>query len=307
MTANEHPLGLELGAREQTAGFAGHVRKWGRNTFAAARKYPLGAFGAVVILLLLVVAAVPDLIATHSYSEIRLSDRLQSPSRDHFFGTDDQGRDTFSRVVFGAQTSVFISFGTVLLSSVIASLLGVLSAYWGSWFDLIVQRVVDIWMAFPGLLFLIFLVSIFGNSRLTLIIVLGILIAASSSRIIRSAALSVLNRPFIEAARTTGAGGPRIVLRHIMPNIVAVIIVTASVQVGAIIIIESSLSFLGYGIPPPIPSWGRMLQSAQALMYHQPLLAVVPGVAIVITVYAFNVLGDALRDAMDPRLRGMRE
>lgn len=282
------------------------VAAWPRLTLDFIRKYPLGAIGAFLIIVLCLLAAAPQLVATHDYYQISIIDRLQGPSSSFWLGTDDQGRDTYSRVVYGAQTSVFIGFATVILSSIIAVLVGVLSAYWGSWFDLIVQRVVDVWMAFPGLLFLIFLVSIFGPSRTTLIISLGILIAAGSSRVIRSAALSVLNRPFIESARTVGAGGTRIVFRHILPNIMAVVIVTASVQVGAVIIIESSLSFLGYGVPPPTPSWGRMLQNAQNLMYHQPILAVVPGLAIVITVYAFNVLGDALRDAFDPRLRGMR-
>lgn len=284
-------------------GFRGRLRQIG----GFARRYPLGAFGAVVIIVLLVVAAAPSVFARYDYAEPRIVDRLQGVGGDYWLGTDEQGRDTLSRVIYGAQTSVIIGFGTVIVASIIATILGVMSAYWGSWFDLAVQRLVDIWMAFPGLLFLIFLVSIFGNSRLTLIMVLAVLMAAGSSRVVRSAALSVMNRPFIEAARSVGSGGGRIIVRHVLPNVMAVVIVTASVQVGAVIIIESSLSFLGFGIPPPFPSWGRMLNEAQTSAYHQPLLAVIPGLAIVIVVYAFNVFGDAIRDAMDPRLRGWRD
>lgn len=299
--------GVALG-REFTrdASFGGKFRSTVKTVRVFCRRYPLGAFGAVVILILLFLAAFPSLIATHHYEAFDVAARLQGPSSDHWLGTDRLGRDVFSRVIYGAQTSVIIGFGSVIVASVVSTILGVTSAYFGSWVDLLFQRLIDIWQAFPGLIFVVFVVSIFGNSELTIIITLAVIFSAGSSRVIRGSALTVLNRPFVEAARATGSGGGRIIWRHIVPNVLPIVIINASVQIGAVILIESSLSFLGFGIPPPFPSWGRMLQQAQTLMYHEPLLAIVPGFAIAITVYAFNLLGDALRDALDPRLKGGR-
>jgi len=274
-----------------------------RTTRRFMRHQPLGTFGALIVLVLLVLAALPGQFAPQHYTEFNVSQRLQGPSMDHVFGTDQLGRDVFSRVVYGAQTSVVIGFGVVLVAGVLATVLGLVSAYFGSWFDLFFQRLIDIWLAFPGLIFVVFVVSIFGNSKATIILTLGLLFAASSSRVVRGVALVVASRSFIEAARSLGAGDARIILRHILPNVMPIIIINASVQVGAVILIESTLSFLGFGIPPPFPSWGRMLQEGQAAMTQHPYLSVFPGAAIAVTVYGCNVFGDALRDVLDPKLR----
>ncbi|MBI2764794.1 MAG: ABC transporter permease [Chloroflexi bacterium] len=268
-----------------------------------ARKQPLGAFGTVIVLVLVVLAALPGVLAPQKYDEFDVTARLQGPGAGHLFGTDQLGRDQFSRIVYGARTSVIIGFGAVLIAGLVATIAGVTSAYFGGWFDTIFQRLIDVWMAFPGLIFVVFIVSIFGNGRMTIITTLGLLFGAGSSRVVRSSALTVRSMSYIEAVRATGANDLRIILRHVIPNVTPIIIVNASVQVGAVILTESSLSFLGFGTPPPFPSWGRMLQEAQSQMQQHPYLALFPGAAIALTVYGFNMLGDALRDSWDPRLR----
>lgn len=271
-----------------------------------ARRKPVGAVSAVLILVMVAVALTGQFIAPYQYDTLDIPARLSSPSLTHFAGTDAQGRDVFSRVIYGANTSVLIGFGAVIVSTLIASTIGVISGYKAGWFDTVVQRFVDVWQAFPGLIFVIFLVAILGASRLTLILTMGLLFSAGTSRLIRSATIAISSESFIEAARSLGARDTRIWLRHIMPNIVPIIIVSMSLRIGAAIILESSLSFLGYGTPPPFPSWGRMLQEAQPQMTEHPYLALVPGIAIALTVYSFNMFGDALRDVLDPRLRGSR-
>jgi peptide/nickel transport system permease protein len=280
--------------------------RWMRAFLRFIRHKPLGAFGLAMMLLLLGAAAIPDVIAPSRYDDIDILNRFQGPSFGHIFGTDNQGRDVFSRVVYGARTSVTIGLGVVLVAAVLSTAIGLISGYYGGLLDLAFQRIIDIWQALPGLIFIIFLLSIFTVSQATLIVALGLIFTAGSSRVIRSAVLQVKQSLFVEAARTMGAPDLRIMLRHILPNIFPIIIINTSVQIGAVILIESSLSFLGFGIPPPFPSWGGMLQSAQADMQQHPYLALFPGLAIALTVYSFNMLGDALRDVLDPRMRGTR-
>jgi peptide/nickel transport system permease protein len=287
---------LELGGKPQLLRFR-------RSASRFLRGQPLGAFGAALVLILVLMAALPDVIAPQRYDEFDVRSRLQGPSGDHFFGTDQLGRDNFSRIIYAARTSVIIGFSAVVLSAAVATTIGVVSAYFGGRVDTILQRLIDMWMSFPGLIFIVFVVSIFGNGRSTIIITLGLLYGAGSSRVIRSAALTVRSMSYIEAIRAVGANDLRIVVRHVLPNIVPVIIVNASIQVGAVILAEASLSFLGFGTPPPFPSWGRMLQDSQAQMQAHPYLALFPGAAIALTVYGCNMLGDALRDTLDPRLR----
>ena len=271
-----------------------------------ARNKPLAALGGLVVITLLVVALFAPLLAPYAYDEPNVIERLQGPSASHLFGTDNQGRDTFSRVVYGAQVTVILSFGAVALSTIVATAIGVVSGYFGGLVDTAMQRFVEVWQAFPGLIFIIFVVSIFGSSRLGLIVVLGLLFGVGSSRVVRSATLSVRELNYVEAAQALGATHSRILARHILPNVVPVVIVTASVQIGAVILAESSLSFLGFGTPPPFPSWGRMLQESQQFMQQYPHLAFFPGAAIALVVYSLNMFGDGIRDVLDPRLRGSR-
>ena len=271
-----------------------------RALFSFIRRKPLGTFAALILIALFVVAITPSTFATASYDEIDLLNRLQGPSPDHFFGSDKQGRDVFSRVLFGARTSVLIGFAAVGIAALLSSLVGISSGYYGGKVDLTFQRFVDIVQAFPGLIFIIFLFSVFSAVALTL----GFLFSAGSSRVVRSQTISTVQNTYVEAARVVGATNRRIMIRHVFPNVFTVIIINVSVQLGAVILIESALSFLGFGVQPPYPSWGRMLNEAQLDMLLHPYLALFPGIAISLTVYALNMFGDALRDVLDPRLRG---
>ena len=271
-----------------------------------ARRKPLGAIGLFTMIVLVMAACIPGVIAPQAYDEIDILNRFQNPSSSHLFGTDNQGRDVFSRIVFGARTSVVIGFGVVLVAALLSASIGTVSGFYGGVVDIVIQRLIDIWQAFPGIVFVIFLLSIFETSTWTLIMSLGLIFTAGSSRVIRSSVLQNKQSLYVDAARALGAPDLRIMLWHILPNTFPIIIINASVQVGAVILIESSLSFLGFGVPPPFPSWGGMLQAAQADMQQHPYLAVFPGLAIALTVYSLNMLGDALRDVLDPRMRGSK-
>jgi peptide/nickel transport system permease protein len=285
-----------------------------------SRRKPLGAFGGFLILVMLFAATFADgrvigrsepLLAPYRYDEQSLTERLQGPSLRHPFGTDEVGRDMFSRVIYGARVSVVIGFSAVTIAAIISTLVGTVSGYFGGWLDTLMQRLVDIWISFPPLVLLITLVTVFAprgsaeERAFWIILSLGILIAAGSSRVVRGAVISVRNNQYVEAARTLGASDLRIILRHIVPNILPVVIILSTVQLGAAILAEASISFLGYGIPPPFPAWGTML-SGKGILYMRahPWLAFWPGLAIALAVYGFNMLGDALRDVLDPRLRG---
>jgi peptide/nickel transport system permease protein len=272
----------------------------------AARK-PLGAIGAVLVLGLLLVAIFAPWLAPYSYETGSGVDRLQSPSLAHPFGTDASGRDMLSRIIWGARVSVTVGFGAVGLSTLLAVTIGVLSAYFGGWIDLSVQRLVDIWISFPALVLLVSLVAVIGPGLWSVTFVLGILLAPGTSRVVRGSVIGIRHLPYMEAARCVGAGDLRMIARHVLPNVYAPVIVLATVQLGAAILAESTLSFLGYGIPPPFPAWGAMLSgTGRAFMLQSPWLSIWPGLAISAAVFGFNMLGDALRDELDPRLRGRR-
>jgi peptide/nickel transport system permease protein len=270
-----------------------------------ARRKPLGAIGAVIVVGLILLALFADQIAPYSYDDTIAGARMKPPSAQYWMGTDNLARDIWSRVVYGARISVTVGFATVALVIVLATLIGVTSAYVGGAFDTVVQRVVDAWMSFPALVIVLSMLAALGPGLLNLILALAILGAAGTSRVIRGATLATLQYPYIEAARALGSSHLRIVLRHVLPNVMATIIILATVALGTVILAESALSFLGFGVPPPYPSWGGMLSgSGRSFMYHAPWMALCPGAAISLAVFGFNMLGDALRDVLDPRLRG---
>ena len=265
---------------------------------------PLGAVGAVIVMVMLLMAVFANWIAPYPYDEPHFSDALQGSSFSYFLGTDFIGRDLFSRLVHGARVSIVVALGSVALGSILAALIGITSGYMGGKFDTLVQRLVDAWMSVPPLLLLLFVMSILGPSTLNVTLVLG-LVAIRESRVLRGAVLALKEQPFVEAARVNGATTLRILARHVLPNVMVPIIILASLRLGQVILIEASLSFLGYGVPPPFPSWGRMLSSeARTYMEIAPWLAIWPGVFLSLTVFGWNVLGDALRDLLDPRMRG---
>ncbi|MCI0549078.1 MAG: ABC transporter permease [Candidatus Rokubacteria bacterium] len=267
---------------------------------------PLGAISGVIILALLVLAVFADRIAPYAYDESVHGARMKPPSARFWMGTDNLGRDIWSRVVYGARISVTVGFATVALATLMATIIGVSSAYLGGAYDIVVQRIVDAWMSFPALVVVLSLMAVLGPGLVNLILALSILGAASASRVIRGSTLSVIQNPYVEAARALGAGHLRIVVRHVLPNVTATILILATIGLGTVILAESGLSFLGFGIPPPYPSWGAMLSgSGRSFMYHAPWMALWPAVAISLAVFGFNMFGDALRDVLDPRLRGV--
>lgn len=273
-----------------------------------SRRYPLGAICFVVVIIFIMMAAMPSLFTTQSPDIGRLGNRFLGPSAGHWFGTDQQGRDLYTRVVFGARNSITIGFGVVLVSTSVACFLGIVSGYIGGWIDILIQRIVDVGIALPGLIFIILVITSAPQIpvNIRIILAVGILSAIGSSRIFRSVAITSKQQQYIDAARVVGATDWRIMLRHVLPNVIPIVLVSASIQVGGAILIESSLAFLGYGVPPPTASWGRMLNEARGQLTLYPHVAVFPGLAIFVAVYSFNMFGDALRDALDPRLRGAK-
>ena len=270
-----------------------------------ARRKPLGAFGAAIVVLMLVLAVGAQWLAPYPYDIGVTADRLQGPTLAHPFGTDANGRDLLSRIIWGARMSVTIGFGAVLLSTLIAVTVGVACGYFGGLFDLLVQRLVDVWISFPALVLLVSLVAILGPGLWSTTLVLGVLLAPGTARIVRGAVLGMRHQPYVESARCVGAGHARIVRCYVLPNVSAAIVVLATTQLGTAVLAESTLSFLGYGVPPPFPTWGAMLSgTGRAFMLQSPWLSIWPGLAISAAVFGFNMLGDALRDVLDPRLRG---
>ena len=266
---------------------------------------PLGAVGLMLVLLL-VVAAIAAPVLTYSEPNI-LHDGAQliAPGPEYFFGTDQLGRDIFSRIIYGARLSLLFGIAATALGLGIATMVGTLSAFIGGKFDTVVQRFVDAMMSFPYLITMLVVMALLGPGTLNIIFAFAIASFAPSSRVVRSAVLSIRGSQYILAARATGCTQRSIILTHVLPNVTAPLLIMASQGVGGAILAEATLSFLGFGIPPPAPSWGRMLSSdGLSHMLSGPWLAVFPGIAISIAVFGFNMFGDAMRDLLDPKLVG---
>lgn len=271
------------------------------------REKPLGAAGAAICLVFLFCGLFAGWLAPYGMNEINPVNRMKAPSLAFPFGTDYLGRDQLSRILYGAQLSVIIGFCAAALATVVSILIGVVSGYLGGRTDMVIQRFVDAWQSFPGLVILIVAVAVLGPGMPQVIGVLALLFGIAGSRIVRGAVVSVREHMYIHAAQSVGASTQRILWRHVLPNVMPVVIVLFTSRLGATILAEAGLSFLGLGVPPPAPTWGGMLTgSARTYMYQGPWLALVPGLALTIVVYAINVFGDALRDLLDPRMRGSR-
>ena len=271
------------------------------------REKPLGAIGGAIFLLFLFCGIFADVIAPYGMNDTDMAHRLEAPSWQFWFGTDHLGRDVLSRVLIGAQISMIVAFMTAGLATIVSIVIGVLSGYFGGRIDMLIQRMVDAWMTFPDLVLLIVVVSIVGPGIPQIIIILGLLYGIAGSRIVRGAVISVKEETYTHAAQSIGARTWHVLWRHILPNIMPVVIVLFTTRIGAVILTEAALSFLGLGIPPPAPTWGSMLSgTGRSYMYMGPWLALAPGLCLTIVVYAINVYGDALRDLLDPRMRGSR-
>ena len=269
------------------------------------REKPLGAIGAVVCVVFLITGVFSELIAPYGYNEMNPIDRLQAPSLAHWMGTDQIGRDVFSRIVHGARTSVIIGFAAASISILISIVIGLTTGFFGRKFDMIVQRLVDAWMSFPDLVIVIVAVSVFGPGMWQVILILSLLYGIAGSRIVRGAVVTVKENVYVQAAESIGVATPSILLRHVLPNIMAPIIVLFTTRLAAVILVEAALSFLGLGVPPPAPSWGGMLSvEGRSYMFQAPWLAIMPGLAITVVVFNINMFGDAMRDLLDPRMRG---
>jgi peptide/nickel transport system permease protein len=295
---------------------------WGQNVWRFARRKPLGAFGGLIVLAMLFCAVFVDgalvgndtpILAPSGYNDQVFGEENLGPSADHWFGTDQNGRDILSRVLYGARISIIIGLASVTIAAAVALTLGTISGFFSGWFDTITQRLIDIVLSIPPIILLIYGLSVFAGragpyTRMTwIIVIVGLIIAAGTVRVVRGATIATANLPYVDAARTLGATNARIVFRHLVPNVLPVVIVLATVQLGTAILAEAAISFLGLGIPPPFPSWGAMLNISGASQFRaHPEQAIWPGLAIALAVYGFNMFGDALRDVLDPRLRGGR-
>ena len=269
------------------------------------REQPLGTAGGIVILILVLVSIFADSLAPYRYEEIHLRDRLQAPSAAYLLGTDHVGRDLLSRLIHGARLSLTVGLAATALNVVVAVLIGGTTGFIGGRLDLVTQRFVDAWMAFPGLLLLLTIMSIAGRGMAQIIVVLGVSGGIPASRVVRGAVLGVKENAYFQAAQAIGSSRRRSLLRHVLPNIAAPIIIIFSINVGGVIMSEAALSFLGFGLPPDIPSWGGMLsREGRQYMEMAPHLALWPGVCLTVVVYSLNMFGDAVRDLLDPRLRG---
>ena len=277
-----------------------------RNITTFAKRQPLGAFGATVAILLILVAIFAPLIATHDPRETNVGEfKFAGPGTELLLGGDQLGRDVFSRLVYGARISLLVGILSVVFGVTGGFIIGVVSGYFGGKTDLYVQRIMDAMIAFPALILALAIMAVLGPSIQNVIIALTVVFIPGAARTVRAEALRIKEMDYVLAARSVGTSDWRIMLRHIAPNCLAMYIVLATISLGWAIIVEASLSFLGAGIPPDVPSWGGMLTGAtQQYVEVGPWLAVFPGLAIAIVVFAWNLLGDALRDVLDPRLRG---
>jgi peptide/nickel transport system permease protein len=275
----------------------------GRETVKFIRTKPLGAIGALIIVGLLGVALFAHPLAPYDPYQADYTQQFKRPSAMHWFGTDEFGRDVLSRVMYGARIALFVGFTASFAGCAIGGLLGVLSAYAGGRVDLLMERVMDVLLAFPQLILALAIASILGPAVQNVVIAVAVPIIPRAARVVRATALSVKENQYVEAVQALGAGQRRIVLRHIVPNVVAPFIIIATAQLGGAILAEAALSYLGLGTAEPTPSWGLMLSgSAPSYAEKAPWIALFPGIAISLGVFGFNLFGDSLRDALDPKL-----
>ena len=269
------------------------------------KEQPLGAAAGIVVLALVFVAIFAEQLTPYEYDIGRIRERMKGPSLEHPLGTDHAGRDVLARILKGAQVSLLVGLTATVLNTMVALLVGGTTGFIGGRVDVYTQRFVDAWMSFPGLLLLLTIMSLVDRSIVTVIVVLGVTGGIPASRVVRGAVIGIKENDYFLAAKAVGTPAIRILLRHVLPNIAAPLIVIFSINVGAVIIAEASLSFLGFGLPVNIPSWGGMLsREGRRYMELAPRLALWPGLCLTMTVYCLNMFGDAMRDLLDPRLRG---
>ncbi|WP_442598381.1 ABC transporter permease [Neobacillus sp. D3-1R] len=278
------------------------VPPW-KEAWLSFTKNRLALAGLVIVVFFIVVAIFAPVIAPSSFDEQNLVERFKSPSSEHYFGTDDFGRDIFSRVVYGARISLWVGFFSVLGSVIFGTMLGIIAGYYGRWIDSIISRVFDIMLAFPSILLAIAVVAILGPSLRNALIAIAVINIPNFGRLVRSKVLSVKQEEYIMAARAVGMKDSRILLRHILPNSISPVIVQATLAIATAIIEAAALGFLGMGASAPTPEWGKMLADSKNYIMQAPWTLFFPGVAIMLTVLGFNLMGDGLRDVLDPKMK----
>ncbi|MBI2752663.1 MAG: ABC transporter permease [Betaproteobacteria bacterium] len=268
------------------------------------RQRPLGAIGAGIILVMAAMAATAGVLAPYDPLTTDYGAMLAAPGNGHWLGTDAFGRDVMSRLIYGSRTALMVGLGASMIGAVLGSVIGVASAYFGGRVDLVVQRIMDVFFAFPVIILALAVVAILGTGVGNVILAIATPMVPRCARVVRSSALSVREMPYVDAARAAGFGHRRIILRHMLPNVMAPILILATAFLGEAILLEASLSFLGLGVQEPIAAWGLMLRGAAVEFAETaPWMAFFPGLAISLAVFGFNLFGDSLRDALDPRLR----
>jgi peptide/nickel transport system permease protein len=280
--------------------------RW-RRSLRLARQNPVGTLSLVVVLGLLLSAVFAGQLAPYSPTAVATGLRLEGPSGEHLLGTDQLGRDVLSRMLYGARVSLRVSFLSVGIGTLAGAVIGMISGYFGGWLDLIVQRVMDIVMSIPAFLFALVIVAALGTSSTNVLIAIAVVLIPGTSRVMRAVVLQVRSRAYVEAASASGASGMRVIARHIVPNAIDEMLILASVALGAAIIIEAALSFLGLGAQPPEASWGKMLAEGRGVYEKGPHMVWIPSIVISVTVLAVNMLGDSVRDILDPKVRGGSE
>ena len=280
------------------------MRRALRGVVDFVKRRPLGGAGAVLIVGMVLAAALADVITTHDPTSNSFADLLKPPSLEFPFGTDQFGRDVFTRILYGSRTALIVGFGASLTGSTLGYFFGVVGAYVGGWVDGAIQRLMDVLISFPLIVIAIAVVAALGPGTLNVVVAITIPIIPRVARVVRSSALTVVSMPYIEATRSIGTRSPRIMLRHVAPNVFAPYLIMLTAFLGQAILLEASLSFLGLGVAEPYAAWGLMLRGAgMQFLERAPWLAIAPGLAISAAVFGFNLFGDSLRDALDPRLR----
>ncbi|MGE5580237.1 MAG: ABC transporter permease [Bacillota bacterium] len=267
------------------------------------RKNRLAVAGLLILLLFILTAINASRLAPYSYSEQNLEERFLTPRKGHLLGTDNLGRDLLSRIIYGARISLVIGFSSIAISLLAGGVLGCLAGFYGGAIDTVIMRLMDMMLAVPSVLLAIVIAAVLGTGVFNLIMAIGIASIPSYSRIVRASILSIRGQEYVEAARLSGCSDLRLIVRHIIPNIMAPVIVQTTLSLGLAILNASSLSFLGLGVQAPMPEWGSMLAASRADMRNYPYLVIFPGLAIVLVVLALNMVGDGLRDALDPRMK----
>nr|WP_154892660.1 nickel transporter permease [Paenibacillus xylanexedens] len=273
-----------------------------REAWRTFRRNRLALAGLIIIVFFILLAFLAPYISPYDYKEQVLTDRLQAPSAEHWFGTDDLGRDVFSRVLHGARISLWVGFFSVIGSIIAGALLGLVAGFYGKWADMLISRLFDILLAFPGILLAIAIVAILGPSLQNALLAIAIVNIPTYGRLVRSRVLSLRQEEFITSARTLGANNMRILFRHILPNSLTPLIVQGTLGIGTAIIEAAALGFLGMGAQPPDPEWGKMLSDSRQFLQKAPWTLIFPGLSIMLTVLGFNLLGDGLRDTLDPKM-----